>query len=141
MHQVTKVYIRGACAEIREDGETSPGAGSFGGTNMELWVRGMTIVGAVNRVLQWAQGTECWHSGTKVRGSYRGHYLANARRSGRAVLRSGTGRKADDSSWPRAASKIINDQHAARRTVSCSPDRRPGSRRRSHRRLIGPVTR
>jgi len=31
MHQVAKGYIRGACAEIREDGETSPRADSFGG--------------------------------------------------------------------------------------------------------------
>jgi len=36
----------------------------------------------------------------------------------RAILQSGTGRKVDDSSWPRAVSKIINDQHAARRIVS-----------------------
>jgi len=55
MHQVAKEYIRGACAEIREDGEPSPRADSFGGTNMELWVRGMTIVGVVNRVMQWVQ--------------------------------------------------------------------------------------
>jgi len=59
MHQVAKEYTRGPCAEIREDGEASPRAGSFGGTNMELWVRGMTIVGVVNRVLQWVQETEC----------------------------------------------------------------------------------
>jgi len=59
MHQVAKGYIRGACAEIREGGETSPRADSFGGTNMELWARGMTIVGVMNRVLQWAQETEC----------------------------------------------------------------------------------
>jgi len=59
MHQVAKEYIRGACVEIREDSETSPRAGSFGGTNMELWARGMTVVGVVNRVLQWAQETEC----------------------------------------------------------------------------------
>jgi len=59
MHQVAKEYIRGACAEIREDGEKNPRAGAFGGTNMELWVRGMTIEGAVNKVLQWVQETEC----------------------------------------------------------------------------------
>jgi len=29
MHQVAKAYIRGACAEIREDAETSPRAGAF----------------------------------------------------------------------------------------------------------------
>jgi len=29
MHQVAKAYIRGACAELREDGETSPRAGAF----------------------------------------------------------------------------------------------------------------
>jgi len=29
MHQVAKGYIRGVCAEIREDGETSPRAGTL----------------------------------------------------------------------------------------------------------------
>jgi len=29
MHQVAKAYIRGACAELREDGETSRRAGAF----------------------------------------------------------------------------------------------------------------
>jgi len=29
MHQVAKAYISRACAEIREDGETSPRAGAF----------------------------------------------------------------------------------------------------------------
>ena len=29
MQEVAKAYIRGACAEIREDGETSPRAGAF----------------------------------------------------------------------------------------------------------------
>ena len=29
MHQVAKAHIRRACAEIREDGETSPRAGAF----------------------------------------------------------------------------------------------------------------
>jgi len=48
----------------------------------------------------------------------RGHYVANARRSGRAILQSGNGRKADGSSCSRAVSKVINDQHAAPRIVS-----------------------
>jgi len=29
MHQVANAYIHGPCAEIREDGETSPRAGAF----------------------------------------------------------------------------------------------------------------
>jgi len=29
MHQVAKAYIRGACAEIQENSETSPRAGAF----------------------------------------------------------------------------------------------------------------
>jgi len=60
MHQVAKAYIHGACAEIREDGETSPRGGfDAQGTNMELWVGATIIAGAVNRVLQWVQKTEC----------------------------------------------------------------------------------
>ena len=31
MHQVAKAYIRGACAEIREDGETNPRTGALRG--------------------------------------------------------------------------------------------------------------
>ena len=41
----------------------------------------------------------------------------DARRSGRAILQSGSGHNADDTSCPRAVSKIINVQHAAPRIV------------------------
>ena len=51
---------------------------------------------------------------------------------GRAISQSGSGRKADDSSCPRAVRKMINDQHAARRIVSLVllvTSWRPSSRR------------
>jgi len=74
----------------------------------------MKIAGAMNRVLQWVQETECRKLGRKDRG----HEVANAHRSRRAILQSGSGRKADDSSCTRAVSKVINDQHVAPRIVS-----------------------
>jgi len=50
-----KGILCGACAEIQEDGETSLREVLFDarGTKMELRVRGMTIAGMMNRVLQW----------------------------------------------------------------------------------------
>jgi len=74
----------------------------------------MRIAGAVNRVLQWVQETECRQLGRKDGG----HEVANAHRSGRGILRSGSGRKADDRGRTRAVSKVINDQHVALWIVS-----------------------
>jgi len=60
-HQVAKEYIRGTCAGIREDGETSPRAGAFRRSRDEDGVVGERNDnrGVMNEVLQWVQEAEC----------------------------------------------------------------------------------
>ena len=63
------------------------------------------------------QKTEYWERGTKDRGCF-AIYVANARRGGRATLQNGSPRKAEDSNYSRAGSKIIANQHATARIVN-----------------------
>ena len=74
---------------------------------MDMWVRGMTTAEVVIRALQWKSlaETEYWRPGMNERGHFV-RQVANARRSGRATLQSGSKHKIEDSRHPRAVSKI-----------------------------------
>jgi len=110
-----KAYIRRACAEIREDSEASMRAGAFQRSRDEHGVVGERNDNRGDR----EQGIEMGARDRVLTAPYeRQRTLSCECSSGRASLQSVSGRKADDSSYPRAVSKIINDQHSAHRLVS-----------------------
>jgi len=115
MHLVAKSYIHEACAEFREEGENESESMRL----FEVCLRDGHAGdnhGAVNRVLQWGP-----LAGDRVLPAryerYRTVRHLSCESSSAATSQSGSGRKAEDSSGPRAVSKIINDQHAIPRIV------------------------